>query len=99
MEVAKRFPLEGYPLLIMFRYGTPYNYTGSKETEGRGREYHHDWGSHIVGVASTGIVEYMKQQAGPSSILFTRSEEVKKFINTREISVVAYFHDNPGNPH
>lgn len=96
IEVAKRFPLEGYPLLIMFRYGTPYNYTGPKLTEGRGTGYH-DWG-HVVGVASPGIVEYMKQQTGPSSILLQRSEEVKKFINTREISIVAYLHDNPGNP-
>ena len=47
----------------------------------------------------TGIVEYMKQQTGPSSILLTRNEEVKKFTNTREISVVAYFHDDPGSPH
>lgn len=51
-----------------------------------------------MGMASPGIVEYMKQQTGPSSILLQRSEEVKKFINTREISVVAYLHDNPGNP-
>ena len=32
MKVAERFPLEGYPLLIMFRYGTQYNYTGPKES-------------------------------------------------------------------
>lgn len=60
--------------------------------------YHHDWGD-VVGVASTGIVEYMKQQVGPSSILLTRNEEVKKFTNTREVSVVAYFHDDPGSLH
>lgn len=44
----------------------------------------------------TGIVDYMKQQAGPSSILLEQTEDVKKFINTREIAAVAYFHDNPG---
>jgi thioredoxin-like negative regulator of GroEL len=32
IEVAKRFPLEGYPLLIMFRHGAQYNYTGPKNT-------------------------------------------------------------------
>ena len=31
IEVAKQFPLEGYPLLIMFRYGQQYNYTGPKD--------------------------------------------------------------------
>lgn len=45
----------------------------------------------------TGIVEYMRKQSGPSSILLERAEDIKKFINTREISVVAYFHDNHGN--
>jgi protein disulfide isomerase len=76
IEVAKRFPLEGYPLLIMFRHGAQYNYTGPKNT-------------------AAGIVEYMRQQAGPSSIPLASTEDVKKFVNTREISVVAYFHDNP----
>ena len=36
IEVAKRFPLEGYPLLIMFRKGRQYNYTGPKDEEGEG---------------------------------------------------------------
>jgi len=35
MEVAKRFGIGGYPLLLMFRYGKQYNYTGPREQEGR----------------------------------------------------------------
>jgi protein disulfide isomerase len=76
MKVAERFPLEGYPLLIIFRHGTQYNYTGPKDS-------------------AAGIVEYMRRQAGPSSILLERTEDVKKFINKREISVVAYFEEDP----
>lgn len=34
MEVAKRFGIGGYPLLLMFRYGKQYNYTGPREQEG-----------------------------------------------------------------
>ncbi len=34
MEVAKRYGVEGYPLLIVFRYGREYNYTGPREEEG-----------------------------------------------------------------
>lgn len=34
MEVAKRFGIGGYPLLLMFRYGKQYNYTGPREREG-----------------------------------------------------------------
>jgi protein disulfide isomerase len=75
MKVAERFPLEGYPLLIIFRHGAQYNYTGPKET-------------------ASGIVEYMKQQSGPSSIPLEQTADVKKFINRRAISVVGYFHED-----
>ena len=34
MELAKRFGIGGYPLLLMFRYGEQYNYTGPREQEG-----------------------------------------------------------------
>ena len=34
LEVAKRFGIGGYPLLIVFRYGKRYNYTGAREEEG-----------------------------------------------------------------
>jgi hypothetical protein len=75
MKVAERFPLEGYPLLIIFRHGAQYNYTGPKET-------------------TSGLVEYMRQQAGPSSIPLEQTADVKKFINRRAISVVGYFHED-----
>jgi thiol-disulfide isomerase/thioredoxin len=77
MKVAEQFPLEGYPLLIFFRRGTQYNYTGPKET-------------------ASGIVEYMRQQAGPSSIPLEQTADVKRFINRRVISVVGYFHEDTG---
>lgn len=78
MKVAERFPLEGYPLLIIFRYGTKYEYTGPKDT-------------------TLGIVEYMRKQAGPSSIQLEQNGDVRKFINSREISVVGYFSDDTGS--
>ena len=34
LEVAKRFGVGGYPLLIVFRYGKQYNYTGAREEDG-----------------------------------------------------------------
>ena len=34
LEVAKRFGVGGYPLLIVFRHGKQYNYTGTKDEEG-----------------------------------------------------------------
>ena len=34
LEVAKRFGIGGYPLLIVFRHGKRYNYTGAREEEG-----------------------------------------------------------------
>ena len=43
-----------------------------------------------------GIVEYMQQQAGPSSILLEHIEDVKKFTSTRDISVVGYFTEDTG---
>ena len=44
----------------------------------------------------TGIVEYMRQQAGPSSIPLEQTVDVKRFINRRAISVVGYFHEDTG---
>ena len=44
----------------------------------------------------TGIVEYMRQQAGPSSIPLEQTADVKRFINRRAISVVGYFHEDTG---
>ena len=38
----------------------------------------------------------MQQQAGPSSTLLERAEDVKKFTSTREISVVGYFTEDTG---
>ena len=34
MELAKRFGIGGYPLLVLFRNGKQYEYTGRKEEEG-----------------------------------------------------------------
>ena len=34
LEVAKRFGVGGYPLLIVFRHGKQYNYTGARDEEG-----------------------------------------------------------------
>lgn len=34
IEVAKRYGIENYPLLLMFRYGKQYNYTGPRDDEG-----------------------------------------------------------------
>ena len=35
IDVAKRFGIGGYPLLLIFRYGKQYNYTGPRDEEGR----------------------------------------------------------------
>ena len=43
-----------------------------------------------------GIVEYMRRQAGPGSILLERAEDVRRFTRTREVTVVAYFNDHTG---
>ena len=32
--MAERFGVEGYPLLLMFRHGRHYNYTGPRHEEG-----------------------------------------------------------------
>jgi hypothetical protein len=34
IEVAKRFGIGGYPLLIVFRHGKQYNFTGEKNEDG-----------------------------------------------------------------
>ena len=34
LEVAKRFGVGGYPLLIVFRHGKQYNYTGVRDEDG-----------------------------------------------------------------
>ena len=34
MELTKRFGLQQYPYLVMFRYGEVYNYTGPQEEDG-----------------------------------------------------------------
>ncbi len=34
LEVAKRYGVEGYPLLLIFRYGKQYNYTGPRDEDG-----------------------------------------------------------------
>ena len=34
LEVAKRFGVGGYPLLIVFRHGKQYNFTGERNEEG-----------------------------------------------------------------
>ena len=34
LEVAKRFGVGGYPLLIVFRHGKQYNYTGARDQDG-----------------------------------------------------------------
>ena len=39
----------------------------------------------------------MRLQAGPSSIPLEQTADVKKFINKREISVVAYFDEDTGS--
>ena len=98
MKVAERFPLQGYPLLIMFRYGAQYNYTGPKESAAgilcnRFNFFH---GYPCTPILITDIVEYMRQQAGPSSILLEQTGDVQRFINQREVSVVGYFHDDTG---
>ena len=36
MEIAKRYELGTYPLLLMLRYGKRYNYTGPREENGEG---------------------------------------------------------------
>ena len=43
-----------------------------------------------------GIVEYMRRQAGPGSILLERAEDVRRFTRTREVTVVAYFNEHTG---
>ena len=44
LEVAKRFGVGGYPLLIVFRHGKQYNFTGERnedgELVGNGRHKH-----------------------------------------------------------
>ena len=34
LEVAKRFGVGGYPLLIVFRHGKQYNFTGERNEDG-----------------------------------------------------------------
>ena len=34
LEVAKRFGVGGYPLLIVFRHGKQYNFTGVRNEDG-----------------------------------------------------------------
>ena len=34
MEIAKRYELGTYPLLLMLRYGERYNYTGPRDEDG-----------------------------------------------------------------
>lgn len=41
LDVAKRFGVGGYPLLLMFRHGRHYNYTGPREEDG-------EWGVWVL---------------------------------------------------
>lgn len=40
IEVAKRYGIGNYPLLLIFRHGKEYNYTGPREEEGMWPSYH-----------------------------------------------------------
>ena len=95
MKVAERFPLQGYPLLIIFRHGAHYNYTGPKDSAAGRKMMSLPW---LPLVIITGIVEYMRQQAGPSSVPLEQTGDVRKFINKKGLSVVAYFREDTGIP-
>ena len=48
IEVAKRYGIGNYPLLLMFRHGKVYNYTGPKDKEGTHNEFYYYYTFHIV---------------------------------------------------
>lgn len=79
-SLASKYGVDGYPTLIMFRYGKRYDYTGPRDRKGIITLFNLIAPSWVTGGIVVGIVEYMVNQSGPATTEFTSKKELDVFL-------------------